>query len=137
MNISGPIRKLIQDNATAYALLSDRIYPIISLQDSAFPNVAVRRKGGRESANHTQGSDVDLVICHIIINAATASSAYMVDNAIRTAIDRYRGTVTFKDESTVIDGIKYLESDDDYNQDSNAFQITSVYQIRVKRTPTP
>jgi len=137
MNISGPIRKLIQDNAAAYALLSDRVYPIVSLQDSAFPNVAVRRKGGRESANHDKGSDVDLVVAHIIINAATASSAYTVDNAIRTAIDRYRGTVTFKEESTVIDGIKYLASDDDYNQESNAFQITSVYQIRVKRTPTP
>jgi len=81
MNISGPIRKLIQDNAAAYALLSDRVYPIVSLQDSAFPNVAVRRKGGRESANHDKGSDVDLVVAHIIINAATASSAYTVDNA--------------------------------------------------------
>lgn len=135
MNISGPIRKLIADNAPAFALVADRVYPIVANQERGYPCAAIRRKGGRESATHTQSSDVDLVICHIVILAATAASVYVVDDAIRTAIDRYRGIVTFGGEATNIDGIKYLESDDDYNETANAYQITSVYQIRVKRTP--
>jgi len=132
MNIAGSIRKLVADNATAYALLGDRVFPIVALQDAGYPLVVVRRFRQERSPTHGEKSKVHLVTLDIYSFDPSAKTAAQVDEAVEAAIDQYQGDVTFMGETVRMEHVQIQDTKDDYDPTTNVCVVISRYGIRVK-----
>lgn len=132
MNIAGSIRKLVADNATAFALLGDRVFPIVALQDAGYPLVVVRRHRQERNPTHGEASKVHTVTLDIYSFDPSAKTAAEVDEAVEAAIDQYQGEVTFKGETVRMDHIQIVDTKDDYDPTTNVCVVVSRYMVRVK-----
>lgn len=133
MNIQGPLRKIISDNALSGSLLDDRIYPVVAPQKSSYPLAVVRVTGNTPSNMKTHTSTVDTVQAEVITFADTFEECANADEAIREAIDFYRGDVLFKSVTTSIDGIRYENTVQGIEPDTMLYMSVSTYTIRLKR----
>lgn len=140
MNVTGPIRKIITSNATAQALLSGRIFPVLIPKNTALPAVSIQVVSNLPSDTKSGVSGVDLVRIQIDSYADTYPGCAAVDEAVRGAIDKYAGTVnvTGSDVSAsgvnyTIGGIRYETTQDIFEDNPEVFRLSSDYIVRLHR----
>jgi len=135
MNITGAIRQLIVDNATAAAIVGQRVYPVILPQSAIYP--AVKMHIVSSGGNNTKSgvSSEDTIMLQVSSFAFTYNDAQRSDDAIRAAIDYYRGTVLVGAVVHGLDLVEYIGSVDLYEEEPKVFHRASDYKIRYSRNP--
>lgn len=129
MSIGKVIYNVLKDNAGVSALVGTKIYPMVAPQGTASPLVVYQRIDNDPNDTKTGTSKLDFHRVQITAWGATNTEAESLDDAIRTAIDRYEGTVS----GVVVDGVQYLNTTDTYDENAEEYGKISDYYIMVKR----
>ena len=140
MNAVGAIRQIILDDAVTVALLanSTAVYPVVLPQTDVYPAVTLRVAGYRPNDTKTGTSSVDNVTVYISVFAKTYEACQNIDEAIRTAIDGFYGGIETSDSVIhYIDAVRFLNRDDDFDQESVLFVRNVSYDVRYKREEPP
>jgi len=129
MNEGKAIYSILTTDSAVSAIVSSRVYPQIAAQGAAFPFVVYVINDITPSDTKSGVSTLDEVRYEILAVAENYAESADLNEKIRTALDRYTGTVA----GVVIDSIQFTELDTDYDIASETYIANSEYIIRVKR----
>lgn len=139
MNVSGILYTILSADATVTAICSTRIYPYTIPQKpdgSGYPGATITVISNEPSDTKDGASTLDAWRVQIDSYAATALKAQQLDSAIRSAIDRYRGSVIVTGDATYfVDGIRYENANEVMEPEKDIFRRSADYQVRLHRTP--
>ena len=123
------IYSILTSDSDVSAIIGTRVYPQIAAQGAAFPFVVYVLQDTSPSDTKSGVSTLDEVRYDIVVASETYAEASDLTNKIRTALDRYTGTVA----GVVIDSIQFIDLDADNDPGTETFVTSSEYIIRVKR----
>jgi|TARA_R110001632_G_scaffold204899_1_gene328456 hypothetical protein len=129
MNEGKAIYSILTTDSAVSAIVSSRVYPQIAAQGAAFPFVVYVINDITPSDTKSGVSTLDEVRYEILAISENYAEAADLNEKIRTALDRYTGTVA----EVVIDSIQFTELETDYDTASETYIANSEYIIRVKR----
>jgi hypothetical protein len=135
MNITGPIKAILDADATADALLDGRIYPAgRAVQNPTYPYATVQvLPGGRPSNTKSGFSTLDQIMIQISVWSTTYQSAAETAEAIRWAIDFWSDTVTVGSTDYTL-SISCIDWRDMPWDDSELFGFAYDFKVRYART---
>lgn len=120
----------LQAVSAVTSLVSTRIYPDLAPQNTTYPFLVYRLTGNVPTDTKEGVSKLDVVQVTIEIYANTYTSKADIAEAVRTALDRYSGTI----EGVVIDSIRFSNARNyDMNFDEHIFISEQIYEVRQKR----
>ena len=93
MVIEEALYAFLAATAGVTALVSTRIYPQVIPQDAVLPAIAYQRISGPRVHSQSGASGLAYPRFQFTCQAATYSAARQVANAVRAALDGYRGTM--------------------------------------------
>lgn len=137
-NISGILYTILAADSTVTALCSTRIYPLTIPQTTPLPAVRIVTVANEPSDTKTGASTLDAIRVQIDSYAASMLTAQQLDEEIRDAIDRYRGSVTVTGTGGAtyfVDGIRFESRNETMEEEKDIFRISADYQVRIHRTP--
>ena len=134
MNITGPIKALIAANSTANGLLAGRVYPGIFPEQYTLPAVAINIVSGIPNPTKTAPGDVDTLRVQVDCYGTTYTSAQATADAVRGAIDWYRGNVVSGLNSYAIDWINFEGTQDSWESEPKEWRIITEYSARILRS---
>lgn len=123
------IYSILTGDTDVNAIVSGRVYPQIAAQGAAFPFAVYVLQNTDPSDTKSGVSTLDEVRYDIVVASETYAEASDLTEKIRTALDRYSGTVA----GVVIDSIQFQDLDVDNDPGTETFVTSSEYIIRVKR----
>lgn len=129
MNEGKAIYSILTADSDVNAIVSGRVYPQIAAQGAAFPFAVYVLQNTDPSDTKSGVSTLDEVRYDIVVASETYAQASDLTEKIRTALDRYSGTVS----GVVIDSIQFIDLDVDNDPDTETYVTSSEYIIRVKR----
>lgn len=129
MNEGKAIYSILTNDSDVSALIGTRVYPQVAAQDAAFPFVVYVLQDNTPSDTKSGVSTLDEIRYDIVAAAETYSQLTDLTEKIRTALDRYTGTV----EGVVVDSIQFTELDVDNDPATETFVSSSEYILRIKR----
>jgi len=129
MNEGKAIYSILTSDSDVSAIVGTRVYPQIAAQGAAFPFVVYVLQDTSPSDTKSGVSTLDEVRYDIVVASETYAEVSDLTNKIRTALDRYTGTVA----GVVIDSIQFIDLDADNDPGTETFVTSSEYIIRVKR----
>ena len=129
MNITGPIRQLIVDNATAAAIVDERVFPVVLPQETTYPAVRLTVLDTKGNETKTSAADWDKVQFEISSFATTYDEAQRLDDAIRAAIDTFSGVVTVGAIAHGFKLIQYTRRQDLFEPEVNMFHRRAEYVV--------
>ena len=129
MNEGKAIFSILTTDSAVSAIVSSRVYPQIAAQGAVFPFVVYVINDITPSDTKSGVSTLDEVRYEILAISENYAEAAELNEKIRTALDRYTGTVA----GVVIDSIQFTELETDYDTASETYIANSEYIIRVKR----
>lgn len=122
------IYSILTGDSAVSALVGNRVYPQIAAQGAAFPFVVYVLQDTSPSDTKSGVSTLDEVRYDIVVASESYAEASDLTNKIRTALDRYTGTVS----GVVIDSIQFIDLDVDNDPATETYVTSSEYIIRVK-----
>ncbi len=137
-NVSGILYTILAADATVTAICSTRIYPLTIPQTTPLPAVRIMTVANQPSDTKTGASTLDAIRVQVDSYAASMLTAQQLDEEIRDAIDRYRGSVTVigtGGDTYFVDGIRFETRNETMEEEKDIFRISSDYQVRIHRTP--
>lgn len=129
MNEGKAIYSILTSDSDVSAIVGTRVYPQIAAQGAAFPFVVYVLQDTSPSDTKSGVSTLDEVRYDIVVASETYTEVSDLTNKIRTALDRYTGTVA----GVVIDSIQFIDLDADNDPGTETYVTSSEYIIRVKR----
>jgi len=129
MNEGKAIYSILTSDSDINAIVGTRVYPQIAAQEAAFPFVVYVLQNIDPSDTKSGVSTLDEVRYDIIVASESYAEASDLTNKIRTALDRYSGTVS----GVVIDSIQFTDLDVNNDPGTETYLTSSEYIIRVKR----
>jgi len=129
MNEGKAIYSILTNDSDVSALIGTRVYPQVAAQEAAFPFVVYVLQDNTPSDTKSGVSTLDEIRYDIVAAAETYSELTDLTEKIRTALDRYTGTV----EGVVVDSIQFTELDVDNDPATETFVSSSEYILRIKR----
>lgn len=129
MNEGKAIYSILTSDSAVSAIVGSRVYPQIAAQGAAFPFAVYVLQSNSPSDTKSGVSTLDEVRYDIVVASETYAEASDLTEKIRTALDRYTGTVA----GVVIDSIQFQDIDVDNDPATETFVTSSEYIIRVKR----
>lgn len=106
------------------------IFPVVAPQNSVFPYVIYQDVTTLPNDIKDGPSPLDQVRIQIDSYAKSKAEADTIAAAVRTALDRYSGTV----ESVTIDSIKFLDQfDNAFEEELSIYRVTQEFEVRQKR----
>lgn len=129
MNEGKAIYSILVNDADVNAIVSGRIFPQIASQGAAFPFAVYVLQDTSPSDTKSGVSTLDEVRYDIVVASETYAEATDLTEKIRTALDRYSGTVA----GINVDSIQFIDLDVDNDPDTETFVSSSEYILRVKR----
>lgn len=115
-----------------------KIYPLTIPQAAALPAVRITEIVVEPSDTKTGASTLDAIRVQIDSYAMSMLTAQQLDEAVRGAIDRYRGSVTVAGTGGAtyfVDGIRFETRNQTMETEKDIFRISTDYQVRIHRTP--
>lgn len=115
-----------------------KIYPLTIPQAAALPAVRITEIAVEPSDTKTGASTLDATRVQIDSYAMSMLTAQQLDEAVRGAIDRYRGSVTVAGTGGAtyfVDGIRFETRNQTMETEKDIFRISTDYQVRIHRTP--
>lgn len=128
MNEGKAIYSILSSDSDVSAIVGTRIYPQIAAQGASFPFLVYVLQGTTPSDTKSGVSTLDEVRYDIVVASETYAEASDLTNKVRTALDRYTGTVA----GVVIDSIQFIDLDVDNDPATETYVTSSEYIIRVK-----
>ena len=128
MNEGKAIYSILTSDSDVSAIVGTRVYPQIAAQGAAFPFVVYVLQDTSPSDTKSGVSTLDEVRYDIVVASETYAEVSDLTNKIRTALDRYTGTVA----GVVIDSIQFIDLDADNDPGTETYVTSSEYIIRVK-----
>lgn len=144
MNISGILYTILAADTTVTGLVGTdsgggwKIYPVTVPQKEALPQVRITEIAVEPYDTKTSASTLDAVRVQIDCYAALMLTAQQLEEAVRDAIDRYRGSVTVAGTGGAtyfVDGIRFENRNQTMEAEKDIFRVSADYQVRVHRTP--
>jgi hypothetical protein len=129
MNEGKAIYSILTSDSDVSAIVGTRVYPQIAAQGAAFPFVVYLINDLTPSDTKSGVSTLDEVRYEVLAIAETYAEAADLNEKIRTALDRYTGTVA----GIVVDSIQFTELETDYDDASETYLANSEYILRIKR----
>ena len=129
MNEGKAIYSILTNDSDVSAIIGTKVYPQIAAQGAAFPFVVYVLQDNSPSDTKSGVSTLDEVRYDIVAAAETYSELTDLTEKIRTALDRYTGTV----EGVVVDSIQFTELDVDNDPSTETYVSSSEYILRIKR----
>ena len=129
MNEGKAIYSILTSDSDVSAIVGTRVYPQIAAQGAAFPFVVYVLQDTSPSDTKSGVSTLDEVRYDIVVASETYAEASDLTNKIRTALDRYTGTVA----GVVIDSIQFIDLDVNNDPGTETYLTSAEYIIRVKR----
>ena len=129
MNEGKAIYSILTSTSAVSAIVGTRVYPQIAAQEAAFPFVVYVLQNVDPSDTKSGVSTLDEVRYDIIVASENYAQASDLTVKIRTALDRYSGTVA----GVVIDSIQFIDLDVNNDPGTETYLTNSEYIIRVKR----
>jgi len=129
MNEGKAIYSILTTDSAVSAIVSSRVYPQIAAQGAVFPFIVYIINDITPSDTKSGVSTLDEARYEILAVSETYAQAADLNEKIRTALDRYTGTVAGVD----VNSIQFTELEADYDPDSETYIANSEYIIRVKR----
>jgi len=123
------IYSILTSDSDVSAIVGTRVYPQIAAQGAAFPFVVYVLQDTSPSDTKSGVSTLDEVRYDIVVASETYAEASDLTEKIRTALDRYSGTVA----GVVIDSIQFTDLDVNNDPGTETYLTSSEYIIRVKR----
>ena len=119
-----------------------KIYPLTIPQAAngsvVLPAVRITEIAVEPSDTKTGASTLDAIRVQIDSYAMSMLTAQQLDEAVRGAIDRYRGSVTVAGTGGAtyfVDGIRFETRNQTMETEKDIFRISTDYQVRIHRTP--
>ncbi len=113
-----------------------KIYPLTAPQKEGLPYVRLTEIAVEPSDTKTVASTLDAIRVQVDSYAATMLRAQQIDEAVRGAIDRYRGSVIVPNDATYfVDGVRFENRNQTMEPEKDIFRISTDYQVRIHRTP--
>ena len=129
MNEGKAIYSILTSDSDVNAIVGTRVYPQIAAQEAAFPFVVYVLQNVDPSDTKSGVSTLDEVRYDIIVASENYAQASDLTGKIRTALDRYSGTVA----GVVIDSIQFIDLDVNNDPGTETYLTNTEYIIRVKR----
>lgn len=129
MNEGKAIYSILTSDSAVSAIVGSRVYPQIAAQGAAFPFAVYILQNVEPSDTKSGVSTLDEIRYDIVVASETYAEASDLTEKIRTALDRYTGTVA----GVVIDSIQFQDIDVNNDPATETFVTSSEYIIRVKR----
>lgn len=93
MALSTDIKSMLTANASLYALVADRVYPLIAPERPTLPCIVFTLTSLQTNENKSYANKWDECNVSISAIASTFTAAETIANLVRTAINRYSGTI--------------------------------------------
>jgi hypothetical protein len=138
MNISGIVYTILAADSAVTAICSTRIFPLTIPQTEALPAVRIVTIALEPFDTKTGGSTLDAIRVQIDAYAYSMLTAQQLEEAIRVALDRYRGSVTVTGTGGAtyfVDGVRFENRNETMEEEKDIFRMSADYQVRVHRTP--
>jgi len=129
MNEGKAIYSILTSDSEVSAIVGTRVYPQIAAQEAAFPFVVYILSDIEPSDTKSGVSTLDEARYEVLAVCETYAELADLTNKIRTALDRYTGTVA----GVVIDSIQFTDIDTSNDDKNEVYLTSSEYIIRVKR----
>jgi hypothetical protein len=129
MNEGKAIYSILTSDSEVSAIVGTRVYPQIAAQEAAFPFVVYILSDIEPSDTKSGVSTLDEARYEVLAVCETYAELADLTNKIRTALDRYTGTVA----GVVIDSIQFTDIDTSNDDKNEVYLTNSEYIIRVKR----
>jgi hypothetical protein len=136
MNISGIVYTILAADGGVTAICSTRIYPLTRPQLTALPAVRIVTVAVEPYDTKSGASTLDAIRVQIDCYAISMLTAQQLEEAVRAAIDRYRGSVTVTGTGGAtyfVDGVRFENRNETMEEEKDIFRTSSDYQIRVHR----
>lgn len=130
--IGKAIYSILSSDPQLNQLVSNRIYPVIGRQREVYPLLTYYIVTNTPNDTKTSASTVDQYRVQFDAFADDYDRVQDILIRLREVIDRYPHTVV---NGIQLDGIKYLDQIDGYDDNSQIFNSSAEYYIRVKRGP--
>jgi hypothetical protein len=135
MNIGQIIYGVLSATAGVTALVSTRIYPDMAPQNATFPYIVFQKLSTQPTDTKEGASPLDKILVQIDCYSGSYDTSHTIAAAIRTALDRYSGTIN----GHVVDKIIFSNDSSGSPQDvptttgSMIYWASQDYEIRLKR----
>lgn len=133
MNIPAPIIGILAANSAANALLGGRVYPLLAPQGTAFPCVVVNTSGVTPENTKNGPALLDNVRVQVDAYAPTYAAANDTAEAVRVAMDYYRGMVSYQSVLYPVDSMFYVSQTDMMETEREVYRVMCEYKMRIPR----
>lgn len=124
MNVTGPLKTLIANNAPAHALMAGRVYPGVLEQETSYPAAAINVVSTAPTNSKTTASTLDRVLVQLDVYATTYAATAGAAAAIKTALNyQTSGSLTH---------IEFAGQEDMFSAKPELFRIMQTYSIGYK-----
>lgn len=137
-NVSGILYTILAADSGVTAICSTRIYPLTIPQSAALPAVRIVTVAAQPTNVKNNASKLDTIRVQIDSYSTSMLTAQQLDEEVRGAIDRYRGSVTVAGTGGAtyfVDGISFESRNETMEEEKDIFRVSSDYQVRIHRTP--
>lgn len=132
--VNEALYELLTANAGVAALVGDRVYPVKMPQKAAFPAIVYAKSGGARSHSNDGSSGFNRAVFALDCWAASLAQASAVANAVRLAVDGYRGTVLGVD----FNGVFLVGEEEGWDDDrAMAYASLDLEVLHNEPNPTP
>ena len=128
MTVEAAIYSILTGDATVSSLVGTRIYPVMAPQDAVLPGIVYKRI----STDRLSALSADIGVAEARFQfdcyAATFDQAKIVSEAVRGALQRYKGTAggtTIRDTVMEDEDDDFIDSTDEHR---SRLDITIVYE---------
>jgi hypothetical protein len=128
-DLSKSLHSLLANDPLVGGTVGGRVFPVAAPQGTTLPYAVYRIIGVEPNDTKNGVSEVDEARVQIELIDTSYQRIVQTAAAVRTNLDRYRGTVA----GLYIDGIKYLDYQDDFSPEPGIYQHYADYQIRYHR----
>ena len=135
MNVGQIIYGVLSAASGVTALVSTRIYPDMAPQNDTFPYIVFQKLQTKPTDTKEGVSKLDKILVQVDCYSNNYDNAHSLAAAVRTALDRYTGTIN----GHVVDRIIFSNDSSGSPQDvptstgSMIYWASQDYEIRLKR----
>ncbi len=135
MNLSGILYTILAADSAVTAICSTRIYPLTIPQTEQLPAVRITEIAVNPYDTKSGPSTLDAMRVQVDCYASRMLVASQLEEAVRAAIDRYRGSVTVTGDATYfVDGIRFENRNATMEEEKDVYRVSTDYQVRIQRS---
>jgi len=134
VNYGKGIHTILSTDPTLLTLVdgnvNNKIFPVTIPQAAEFPAVVYTTISNNPSETKSSTSTLDVLRIQIDTYANRYTDLVDIESRVRVLLDGFRGTA----DNINIDGIKYLTSQELYNEELELHHRATDYQLRISRS---